>query len=75
MLGLKGAHLEINGYQTSQAAVKEEQIEMIVAVSYRNPVLPIHEAKVSTQLEEKLLEVLNILLKNTQGILETSLNL
>src|SRR5262249_11759621 len=59
MLGLERPQLEIDSHEAAQAAMKEEQVQVVVAVASRDPELPCDEAEVAAKLEEELLQVID----------------
>ena len=47
------AELEVDGYQPPQAAVIEQQVEVVILVVNSNPLLPRDEGKIGPQFQEK----------------------
>ncbi len=59
MLGLEFAELQVDGYQAAQPAVKEQEVDVAMAIADGDSELPIDEAEVTAELEQELLQVLD----------------
>src|SRR5207248_3167157 len=53
----KPAELQINNYQTPQAAMEEQEVQVKVLASHDDPLLASKEGKVAPQLDQKLLQI------------------
>jgi len=59
MLRLKRSHLEIDGDEAAQPTLEKKQIDVMMAIPRRDPKLPGDEAKIASELEQKLLKMID----------------